>query len=117
MISGFLLKIVLGIALVGLVAIEGGSPLITRAQVDGAAHDAAEDAAHEFFQTQNVDKARAVAEEIAAKEDVVLEDFAIDEAGTVTVKMFKEARSVLLKKWSVTKSWYEIRVSASAQKK
>lgn len=117
MISGFLLKVVIGIALVGFVAIEGGSPLITRAQVDGAAHDAATDAAAEFFQSRNPDRARAVAEEIAAKEETVLEAFEIDEQGLVKVTMFKQARSVLLKKWSATKSWYEIKVSATAQKK
>lgn len=117
MISGFLLKIVIGIALIGFIAVEGGSPLITRAQVDGAAHDAADDAAQEFFATRDPERAKAVAEEVAAKEDTVLESFGVDEQGMVSVTMFKEARSVLLKKWSVTESWYEIRVSATAQKK
>lgn len=117
MISGFLLKIVIGIALIALIAVEGGSPLITRAQVDGAAHDAANEAAGEYFQTRNVDAARAAAAEVAAKEDTVLEEFSVDEQGTVKVTLFKEAESILLEKWSVTESWYDIRVTATSEKK
>lgn len=115
MISGWLIKIVITIAVIGLVAVEGGSPLITRAQVDGAAHNMADDATAEYFQSKSEEEAREVADEIAADEEVFIEEFAIDEAGVVTVKVFKEARSVLLKKWSTTKSWYEIRVTATGE--
>lgn len=116
MISGWLIKIVVAIALVGFIAVEGGSPLITRAQVDGAAHNIANDATAEYFQRNSEERAREVADEIAADEEVAIEEFSVDPAtGIVTVKVFKEARSVILKKWSVTKSWYEIRVTAEGE--
>lgn len=116
MISGWLFKIVLTIAVIGFVAVEGGSPLITRAQVDGAAHNIADDATAEYFQKHDEAAAREVADELAADEEVVIEEFSIDpESGVVTVKVFKEARSVVLKKWSTTKSWYEIRVTATGE--
>jgi hypothetical protein len=115
MITGWLAKIVIVIALGGLVAFEGGSPLITRAQVDGAAHDAADDAAAEFFQTRNVDSARAKAQVIADKEGATIEAFTIDDAtGRVHLTLFKQARSVVMKKLSQTRSWYEVRVSADS---
>lgn len=116
MITGWLLKIVISIAVIGLIAVEGGSPLITRAQVDGAAHNIADDATAEYFQTRDEANAREVADEIAADEEVSIEEFGVDpESGVVTVKVFKEARSVLLKKWSTTRSWYEIRVTATGE--
>jgi hypothetical protein len=116
MITGWLFKIVITVAVLGLVAFEGGSPLITRAQVDGTAHDAADDAAAEYFQRKDPDGAKAVAQQIADKDKATLEDFAIDPAtGQVTVRMFKQARSVVLKKWSQTKSWYEIRITAKSK--
>ena len=117
MITGWLLKVVITIAVLGFIGFEGGSPLITRAQVDGAAHDAADDAGHEYFQSKSADRAREVAQEIADKEGVILEEFSVDQAGTVTVKVFKEARSVLLKKLDATRSWTEVRVTATSQKK
>lgn len=116
MISGWLIKIVLTVALIGLVAFEGGSPLITRAQVDGIAHNIADDATADYFQRRNEETARAVADELAAKEEVAIEAFTVDPStGVVTVKVFKEARSLFLKNWDTTKSWYEIRVTASGE--
>jgi hypothetical protein len=113
MITGWLAKLVIAIALFGIIAFEAGSPLITRAQVDGTAHDAADDAAAEWFQRKDEDAARAIAEEIAEKEGTTLEDFELDPAtGTVRVTMFKQARSIIMKKFSQTRSWYEIRVTA-----
>jgi hypothetical protein len=118
MITGWLVKIVVVIALVGVLGIEAGSPVITRAQVDGAAHDAADDAAADYFQRHNPESARAIAQTIADKEGTVLEDFQIEPTqGVVTVKLFKQARSVLLKKFSQTRSWTEVRVTASSSRR
>ncbi|MDQ1445450.1 MAG: hypothetical protein QOI20_1914 [Acidimicrobiaceae bacterium] len=115
MITGWLVKIVLVVALIGLVAVEGGSPLITRAQVDGTAHDAADDAAAEYFQHHNADAAKAVAQELADKEHAAMPEFSVDaNTGTVHVKLEKQARSLLLKKWSKTKSWFDVRVTAES---
>jgi hypothetical protein len=114
-ITGWLVKIVIVVALLGVGVLEAGSPLITRAQVDGAAHDAADDAAAEFFQSRSVDNAHDVAEHVAAKDGAKLESFDLDPAtGTVTVKLVKEARSIVLKKFKQTKNWYVIRVTASS---
>jgi hypothetical protein len=112
-ITGWLVKVMIGIALLGVAAVEIGSPIITRAQVDGAAHDAADDAASEYFATRNIDRAREVAQKIADDEDAELQEFGLDEQGRIHVRLFKEARSIVLKKISQTKSWYEIRVSAT----
>lgn len=113
MITGWLVKVVIGIALLGVAAVEIGSPIITRAQVDGAAHDAADNAAAEYFSSRNIERAKEVAEQIASDEEATLEEFFQDETGAIHVKLFKKARSIVLKKFSQTRSWYEIRVSAT----
>lgn len=113
MITGWLVKIMIGIGVAAFLFVEIGSPVITRAQVDGAAHDAADNAAAEYFSSRNIDSARAIAQRIADDEGAQLQEFGLDEQGRIHVRLFKEARSILLKKISQTKSWYEIRVSAT----
>ena len=66
MIGGWLLKIALGLALVAFLVVELGSPLLARATLDGTAHDAANDAAHEYFQSHDTDKAQQAASQDAA---------------------------------------------------
>lgn len=115
MITGWLLKIVIVIVLLGGALIEVGSPIITRAQVDGAAHDAADDAAADYLQRHDVDAARAVAQADADKEHATIEVFEVDEpTGTVKVKLFRQSRSFLLKKFSQTRKFTEIRVTATS---
>ena len=117
MIGRYLLKIVVSIALVGLALIELGSPLITRAILDGQTHDAANDAAHDFFQNHNADLARSVAQQHADDDHASLADFSIDEQGTVHVTLARQARSYVLHNFGPTKNWYNVRISASAQPK
>jgi Flp pilus assembly protein TadG len=113
-ISRWLVKIVLGLALLGFLVVELGSPLLTRATLDGQAHQAADDAAHEMFQSRDPDKARAVAEQDAEDDHAKLENFDIDEQGTVRVTLSKQAKSYVLHNFQPTRDWYNVRVSASA---
>lgn len=113
MITGWLLKMVLSFALVGFLLVEGGSPLITRAQLDDVAHDAADNAVLEILDHNDAEQARAVAEEIATDEDAALTRFTIDQQG-VTVTVEREARSFLLKKFEPLESWYDVEVTATA---
>ena len=114
MISRWLLKLVIGIALVGLVAFELGSPLVTKAILDGQAHDAANDAAHEYFQSHDTDKAQQAASQDAAGDHAKLTRFAVDDQGVVRVTLSKEAKSYVLHRIDQMKSWYDVTASASA---
>ena len=117
MISRWLVKIVIGIALAGFLVVELGSPLLTRATLDGQTHQAAEDAAHEMFQSRNADKARTVAAQDAQDDHAKLETFDIDGQGTVRVTLSKQAKSYVLHNFQPTRDWYNVRVSASAAPK
>jgi hypothetical protein len=112
-ISGWLLKIVVVIALLGFAAIELGSPLWTRAQLDGVAHDAADEAARAIANGRSTLEAREAAELQAESEDASITDFSRDTKG-VHVTVFREAKSYLLHRFGPTKDWYDISVDASA---
>lgn len=118
MIGRPLIKIALVIALLGFAAFELGSPLITRFQLDGVATDAADNGAQTMFQNRNAEQARAVAAEIVASRDTDLEGpIEVDPAtNTVRVTVHREARSLLLKRWSVTRDWYDVEVTATSSK-
>ena len=117
MITGWLVKVVVAIALVGFLAFELGSPVVTRLQLDDLAHDAADNAALELLNTQDVEKAKATATEIVADKDATVKQFEIDADGNVVMTIERDARSVLLKKWSTTRSWYEVEVKVVSEKK
>jgi Flp pilus assembly protein TadG len=116
-IFGWLLKLVTALVLLGFVAVEAGSPLVTKATLDGAAHNAADDAAHEYFQSRDTDKAKAAAAQDATDDHAQLQNFSIDDQGVVHVTLYKKARSFVLDKFSQTKDWYNVHVSASATPK
>jgi hypothetical protein len=113
-ISRWLLKIVIGVAILGFVAFELGSPLVTRAILDGQAHDAANDAAHDYFQNHDPDRAQAAAQQDADGDHVTLAAFSVDDQGTVHVTLSKKAKSYVLHNFGPTKDWYNVRISASA---
>lgn len=114
MISRWLLKIIIGVAVVGLILFELGSPLVETAILDGQTHDAANDAAHEYFQNHNLDRAHAVAQQDADDDHAKLDVFTIDDQGTVHVTLSKQARSYILHNFGPTKHWYDVRTSATA---
>jgi hypothetical protein len=113
-ISRWLVKIVVGIALAGFVLFEVGSPIVTRVILDGQAHDAATDAAKDYFSGHDADKARAVAQHDADGDGATLANFSVDDQGTVHVTLSKTAKSYVLHNFGPTKHWYDVSVTASA---
>ena len=117
MISRFLAKVVLGIAVVGIVAVELCSPLVVRVQLDGVAHDAADESAFALSRSGNAATARAAAEQIVLDHGASLRSYEIDAAGTVRVTVAREAPSIVVKKLDQAKSWYDVSVDATAAKR
>lgn len=117
MITGWLVKVVVTIALVGFLAVELGAPLVTRAQLDDLAHDAADNASLEILNSRDFERAKAVAAEILMDKSATLEEFALNDQGGISLTAEREARSLLLKKWDRTKSWYLVRVKVTSEKK
>ena len=114
MISRWLLQLVIAIAVAGLVLFELGSPLVTKTILDGQAHDAANDAAREYFNNHDANRAQAVALQDAQGDSAKLDAFSIDEQGTIHVTLSKQARSYVLHNFGPTKGWYTVHRSATA---
>ena len=110
-----LAKIVIAIGLVGFALIELGSPLWTKAELDGTAHNAASDAAYAFGRTNNRDQAYAAALDDTNGDGAKLDEFYVDDAGAVHVTVSKQAKSYLLHNFEKTRSWYEVRLRATAE--
>ncbi len=117
MITGWLVKVVVSIALVGFLAVELGAPLVTRAQLDDLAHDAADNATLEILNSRDIERARAVATEILVDKSATLKEFAVNDQGGITLTAEREARSFLLKKWDPMKSWYLVSVKVTSDRK
>lgn len=113
MITGWLFRIVLVFALLGFILVDAGSPLVTRAQLDDVAHDAADSAVLDLLDKNDVDRARAIAEDIAAEKDAALKSFSVDQSG-VHVTVEREAWSLVLKRVEQLESWYDVEVSVTA---
>lgn len=108
-------KLVIAIALLGLVAVELGSPLVARVQLDGLAHDVADDTAHEIQQrgTPLQTACETVGRPLAASKNAELILCQPHETGAVRVTVERQAWSLLLAKWDTTRSWYQVQVSAT----
>ena len=126
MIGGWLLKLVVVIAVIGFLVVEAGSPLVAHAQIDGAAHDAADNAAAEYLHSGSVERAQQKCQEAASDKSAKLVASASAPTGcdpdpgdpTVWhVTLEKQARSVLFKKLSLTKKYYDIKVNATSEKR
>jgi hypothetical protein len=106
-ISGWLIKVVLGIALAGAIVIEVGSPLVAKAQADDAATQIADETSFRlrdnFTQAQLEESCTTEAD----KRDVEIVTCDFDRnTNEVVVRVRKEARSLVLKNWSATEDWY-----------
>jgi hypothetical protein len=116
-ISGWLIKILVGIFLAGAIILELGSPVITRAQADDAAHEVADDASFAIRDTVNEQALKEACEQTAADKHVTIVKCEVDTNQDVVVTVEKKARSLILAKWSVTKDWYDIKVTATSTPK
>lgn len=113
MISGWLLKVLLGIFLIGGAVLELGSPVITRAQADDAAHEVADDASFAIRGSFTDQALKDACNQTAADKHVTIVRCDYEQTnGDVVVTVEKKARSIILAKWSVTKDWYDIKVTA-----
>jgi hypothetical protein len=117
-IGGWIVKVIVGIAVIGFAAVELGSPFVARAQADDAAHEVANEASFrlrdDFTEQSLQDACTSESEE----HDVVLDSCTFDnETQEVVVTVTKHARSFLLDRFDATKDWYVVDATARAEKK
>ena len=118
MIGGWLIKVLVGIAVIGFAVVELGSPLVARAQADDAAHEVANEASFRLRDDFTQESLNEACTEEAAEHDVTVEKCDFNrETNEVIVTVRKQARSFLLDRFDVTKDWYDVTASATAEKR
>ena len=118
MIGGWLLKVIIGIAVIGFAVVELGSPLVAKAQADDAAHEVADEASFRIRDDFTEAAMKDACTTEAAKHDVTVTVCDFDtKSQEVVVTVTKHARSFLLDKFGPTKDWYDVEASARSEKK
>jgi hypothetical protein len=116
-IGGWLIKVLVGIAVLGFAVIELGSPLVARAQADDAAHEVANEASFRLRDNNTQATLDAACAEEAADQSVEIVQCTINEKNEILVEVRKEARSFLLDRFEQTKDWYDVTASATAERR
>ena len=118
MISGWLIKVVLGIALVGAIVIEVGSPLVAKAQAEDAATQIADETSFRLRDNFTQAQLEQSCDEEGEKHDVTIVTCDFDQGtNEVVIRVRKEARSLVLKNWSATEDWYQPEVTKRSKLK
>lgn len=109
-ILGWLVKLVVSLAIVGVAAFEAGAVVVARVGADGVANDAANEAAFVYARGANADAAREAAVEEASRLDARLIDLSVENEGrAVVVTIAKKAKTLFLHRIGATRSWSEAR--------
>lgn len=117
MIGGWLVKVLVGIAVVGFLVVEIGSPLVARAQADDAAHEVANEAAFRLRDTNTQQALDDACASEAAEQSVTIVKCEVNEARDVVVTVSKDARSFLLARFEPFEKWYKAEATATATPK
>ena len=117
MIGGWLIKVIVGIAVLGFAVIEVGSPLVARAQADDAAHEVANEASFRLRDNNTQATLDAACAEEATDQSVEVVRCEINEKNEISVEVRKQARSFLLDRFDATKDWYDVTASATAERR
>jgi hypothetical protein len=105
-ITGWLLKLVISLAIFGLVAFEAGAIVVAKVTIEDIAGDAVAAAAHEYSTTKNQDEAEKAARDVAESKGAVLEAFSVIEDGkAVVVTLSKPAKTLFVHRIGVIDGW------------
>jgi len=105
-ITGWLLKLVVSLAVVGVCAFEAGAIIVARVTVDSVASDAAGEAAAVYARTSSLEEARSAALDYVHTHGGSLTGFTISTDGrSVYVTVEKRAKTLFLHRIGFSKSW------------
>lgn len=101
-------------ALVLFTAVDLGSPLVVRVQLDGTAADATAAGGRTWLRGRDATAAEAAAREQAQADGASLDRFEIMSDGRVAVGITKQAQASVFDRIEQLASWYEVRVDATS---
>jgi Flp pilus assembly protein TadG len=107
-------KYMLVLVILGGIIFEIGSPLWARTAAAGAADDAANVAARDYFDSHSLDSARLVASNAAAIRGSTLTNIVVLADGSIKVTVHHPAKSYVLHHISALKNWYNVSATSTA---
>ena len=113
MIPGWTRSLLLG-ALVLFAAVDLGSPLVVRVQLDATAADATAAGGRQWLRSNDAEAAEAAAREEAVADGASLERFEIMSDGRVVVGLTKQAEARAFDRVSRLDTWYQVSVEATS---
>lgn len=114
-ISRWLLKIVLLVAIVAVVAIEGGSVVINRLQAQDIADQAAAEAGITYAASGSLEQTQTAAEQFVSREGADFIDLRVDTAGgSVSVTVEKRAETRIVKRIGALRKFTVVRTTGTA---
>lgn len=114
-VSSWLVKLLVGMAIVGFIVIEFGSVLINRVQAADIAGQAATEAGLVYSNRRNIDAAEKRAEEFCEQNGAEFVDLAVNEQeDTISVTLRKEASTRVLHRIDALEGIIEVTVTESA---
>lgn len=116
MVVGWLVKVLILLAVLGVAVVDLGSPLVARTQADDAATEIASEAALVYGSNQSVRDMQARCADVAEQKSVRVETCEIA-AGKVQITIVKDAYYLLLGRISALESWYSVQVSRTTDPK
>lgn len=105
-VLGWLFKLIVSLAVVGVCAFEAGAVVVARVNVDTVASEAAGEAAATFQVNHNARDAERTASDYAKSKGATFESFTVsDDERAVFVTVSKRASTLFLHRIGPTKSW------------
>ena len=105
-VTGWLVKLVLSLAVFGLVAFEAGAIVVAKVTIESIAGDVLAEAREVYGPAEDAEQAEKAARAVAEQNDAVLERFEITENGTaIVVTVSKKAKTLLIHRIGFTKDW------------
>ncbi len=112
MIAGWLKVVLIG-ALVVFAAVDLGTPLVVRVQLDTTAGEAAAAGGRTYLRANDLDQAEAAARAEAEADGASLERFELLSDGRIGLTVVKDAEANVFDRIDQLATWYVVRVHAT----
>ena len=105
-VIGWILKLILSLAIFGVVAFEVGAIVVAKVTIETVAGDALEEAVDAYRPSTDLDAAQKAAQAEAERNGAILESFDYNSGSTeMTITVSKEAKTLFVHRIGFTESW------------
>ncbi|HJR18690.1 MAG TPA: hypothetical protein VJ922_03135 [Actinomycetota bacterium] len=105
-VTGWLLKLVLSLAIFGVVAFEAGAIVVAKVTIESVAGDVLSEAREAYRPAEDAEQAEKAARAVAERNDAVLESFdVVDNGSAIVVTVSKKAKTLLVHRIGFAEDW------------